>query len=251
MIAIITSNPRFYTQTVEELKRKGIPFLSLSPSEDIPPVVDIVITTEAEKGNISFLRVVASDSPLDAVEQVADLARGVKTSYKNLFIGLDPGKNIGLSVVGDGGLVYEKGLSHPDDVVKEVERLANRFDSENLIIRIGAAGGAYRNRIIASLQERFSFPLELVDEGSTSRPRGEVRELGVNRDVLAARLIANKRGVQVVGKVRAVSTPGEIKNVQRESRKKSGNITISTALADAVVRGEIGLDEAIKRQQRR
>ncbi len=48
-IAVATISGKAYYLIVSELKKKNIPFLSLTPDESIPTEIKVVITTEKEK----------------------------------------------------------------------------------------------------------------------------------------------------------------------------------------------------------
>ncbi|MFQ5800627.1 MAG: hypothetical protein ACE5HH_02755 [Candidatus Hydrothermarchaeales archaeon] len=250
MLAVVTSLPRFYHTAAEELKKEGVKFLSLRLEDDIPPEVDIVITSVSERDRISFPKVVAASSAREAVREALQIKTGMKESYKVISVGIDPGKSIGIAAVGDGKIVFEDILHSPEEVVPFIRHIEERFTPKAMAVKVGAAGGAYRNRIIARIQENFSHPMEIVDEGSTTRPKRESRRLGLHKDILAARKIAFKKGKPLHGKVRITTTPGEVKNVQLESRKKSDHLTISKRLAEAVVKGEMDLDEAIRLQKK-
>ena len=250
MLAVVTSNPRFYQGAVRELKKEGVSFLSLDLRDPIPPEVELVVTTPEEKSQIQFPKLVAAVSASEAVREALDLSVGRKRNYKSLSIGIDPGKMTGISALGERRVVYEEILGSPEDVVTAIQRVEDRFSPGEIRIKVGAAGGSYRNRIIANLQENFNYQIEVVDEVSTTRPKVESWRLGVHKDVLADRKIASKKGRPINKTVEITSTPGEIKNVQRESRKSCGQVTISKKLASAVVRGEINLDEAIRLQKR-
>jgi len=251
VLAVVTSNPRFYQGAVRELEKNGVGFLSLDLRDPIPPEVELVITTPEERADVQFPQLVAASSASDAVREALDRYSGMKTAYNALLVGIDPGKRTGISVIGERRAVYEKSLSSPEDVVAALQEVADRFKPKEVRIKVGAAGGAYRNRIIAKLQENFQYPIEVVDEDSTTGPKIDSRRLGVQKDVLAARKIASKQGRTIKRAVEVRSTPGEVKNVQRESRRRSGQVTISTKLASAVVRGEMTLDEAIRFQKRK
>lgn len=56
-IAVATTSGKAYCLIVGELKRKSVPFLSLTPTERIPIEIKAVITTEKEKQSIHQERV--------------------------------------------------------------------------------------------------------------------------------------------------------------------------------------------------
>lgn len=250
MLALITSNPKFYHAAVNELDRLGEKFLSLSPSDEVPPGVEIVITSEGEREAINHDWVVSAPDAALAVKEALIERSGLGKTYTHLSIGIDPGKNIGIAAIGDRRLLFEDLLDEPEEVWRIVKDLQKRFESRSFVVRIGSAGGAFRDRIIAGLQANMTCKIEIVSEEGTTAPRAERRRLGVQKDILSARSIALKKGTPLKQKITVTTTAGEIRNVQRESRKKSGHITVSKELAEAIVKGEINLDEAIKKQER-
>jgi hypothetical protein len=250
MLAVVTSNPRFYQNAVKELEKKGLNFLSLRIEDKIPPEVETIITSLSERDSVSFDNVVAANSAAVAVREALYEKKGLKKRYKSISIGVDPGKSIGVAALGDRRIIFEEIIHNPGDVVATIKKIEERFRAENIMVKVGSAGGAYRNRIISSIQENFDFPLEIVDESSTTGPKVESHRQGLHKDIFAARKIASKSGKPLSQTIKVTSTPGEIKNIQRESRKKSEQITISKRLAEAVVRGEIDLDEAIRLQKK-
>jgi hypothetical protein len=251
MLAVVTTKPRFYQQAVIELEKAGENFLSLSSTDEIPTEVDIVITSSTEKDSIDFPRIVCAQSAGDAVREALLLNTGLKKRYNSISIGIDPGKSIGIAAMGEKRVIYEDVLSGTEEVAGAVKMVEERFVPGRIEIKIGSAGGAYRDRIIASLQKNFDHRIEIVDEELTTKPKVESRRIGVHKDILAARKIATKKGKPLKVRIEASSTPGEIRNIQQESRKKSGHLTISKELAESVVKGEISLDEAITRQEKR
>ncbi len=251
MLAVVTSSPRFYQQAVEELTKADVKFMSLGLLDKIPPEVDLVITSLKERSSIAFPTIVATAEAAEAVKQAVRVKSGVKKRYQTISIGIDPGKTIGLSAIGDRRIINEEILKTPEEVVNAVNEIKRMFKAREIILRVGSAGGTYRDRIIASLQEFHNLPIEIVGEESTTKPKSNSRKLGLHKDILAARKIANKKGHRIKKAIKVTTTPGEIKNIQRESRKKSRDITISKKLAEAVVKGEIDLEEAIKLQKRR
>ncbi|MDP6612630.1 MAG: hypothetical protein QF673_01265, partial [Candidatus Hydrothermarchaeota archaeon] len=58
MRAIATSSMRFYYGIVEELRKRGLEFLSLKIGEEIPSRVAVVLTTPEEKSLIDFPRII-------------------------------------------------------------------------------------------------------------------------------------------------------------------------------------------------
>jgi hypothetical protein len=82
--------------------------------------------------------------------------------------------------------------------------------------------------------------IEQVNESKTSK--GLLR----HNHVISAVRIAMIRGERVWEQRDIAPSEGELREIQRQSRKMSnGRKTISAELALAVARGELGLDEAL------
>jgi hypothetical protein len=248
LIAVVTQIPRFYYEVVKGLRKKNIEFLSLGLAQEIPPGVKVVITTQAERERVAFPQVIACDDPMIAIEEAIRILRGLKTAYKNLVIGIDPGVKPGVAVSGDDMVIQVHHLTALEDIVGVVKNTLGMYNGEKTIIRVGKGGGIYRNRILMLLQKNFDLTIELVDETSTTPALG--KETGLIKDIVAAINIALKKGQVLKGKVDLAPKMGEIKNIQKESRALSGNITISKKLAEKVAKGELTVEEAVELQRR-
>jgi len=252
LIAVLTEVPRLYYLFARELKRKRLEFYSLTFRDRIPGKVRVVLTSEEEAARIDFPRVVAAteESVGIAVEKAHSLSQGLKEHYSELIIGIDPGEKPGLAVLGDGSVVHAAQLTSPEDVGSALRDIMHIYSCRRVRIKVGNGGGVYRQRLLRVLQDSFSFPIELVDEHATTPTlgRGDIsREV---RDIIAAVNIALKPGSRLEGRVEVRPTPGEIKNIQKHSRQRSGSITISRALAERVAKGELTMERAIELHQR-
>jgi len=250
LIAVLTEFPRLYYLLTRELKRRGIAFRSLSFSDVIPPQVRVVLTSREEAERLSFPCVVkvSEESVATAVERAHLLSQGQSSRHRELIVGIDPGDRPGLAVLAGAKVVHAARLSSPEDVVKGVREILRLHTCRRMLIRVGNGGGVYGQRLIRALQENFSFDIELVDEHATTPTVSGSAEL---RDVIAAVNIAMKQGRPLKHRLKPEPTRGEIKNIQRESRQRSGNITISRELASRVARGELSMEHAIELQKRR
>ncbi len=248
MIAVLTEVPRLYYLFARELKRRKLEFYSLTFADAIPEKVRVVLTSEEEAARVNFPCVVAATekSAVIAVEKAHSLAKGLREHYSQLVVGIDPGEKPGLAVLGDGKVVHAAQLASPEEVSSSLEDLLRIYSCDSLVIKVGNGGGVFRQRLLRVLQKRFSFPIELVDEHATTPSLGRGDFSREVRDIIAAINIAMKQGRRLRKKVEVRPTPGEIKNIQKHSRQRSGSITISRALAERVARGELTMERAIE-----
>ncbi|MBI5253355.1 MAG: hypothetical protein HY930_03030 [Euryarchaeota archaeon] len=241
-IAIVTERPRFYYEAVGELKNRSMPFLSLKLGQEIPSRVSVVLTTTQERKKINFPNVVANEDAQAAVNEALRILKGFGTRHKKLIIGIDPGRKPGVAVVGDGKIIETQNLNSPEDVLKCIKDFLAVHSANEFIVRVGGGGGIYKLQILKLLQENLRLRTEIVDETSTT-PAGK-------SNTTAAINIALKEGRPLSEKIKLSPKPGEIKNLQKESRLLSGNITISRKLAEEVAKGKLSLEEAIEIQKK-
>lgn len=243
-IALATEDFAAYLDLSRHLRSKNIPFESLSPGAEVPDEIEVVITTQEERSQIAHDHVVAYSTPEATVEQTMRLMRGLE-EVDRVIVGIDPGPRPGLAVIADGHVLTSRQTSDPEGVVEDVAAIAGRHEDAHVVVRVGRGAGTRRDRIVNGLLEA-GFPVELVDESETSPPR---RRLSGERDKVAARVIAMTGGERVDTQRSIDVPPGEIRDIQRRSRKESeGQVTISRALAGKVAEGAITLAEAVRRQ---
>lgn len=249
MIAVVTEVSRFYFEVVRELKKRNQDFLSLMLDQKIPSYVDVIITTGEERERIDFENVVSGGDIPFLVDEAIGALRGTKTSFEKLIIGIDPGVKPGLVALGDKSVIFIQHLGSPEEVSSVLKDVLKRYDAEEILVKVGSGGGAYRSRILKGLQENFDLPIEVVDEISTTPSVGKTYQRSKIKDIIAAINIALKDGRLLKSGVEILPKKGEIKNIQRESRILSENITISEELAERVLKGELTIEEALKNQK--
>ena len=120
VLGLLTEDFRLYHDLVAALKRKDIPFVSLSFARRIPGTVGAVLTSPEEAPRIRFPRVVAVEEIESAVARGLQLLRG-KSTWTELLIGIDPGSEPGVAVVGDGEVVDARTASSPEAVAQAVQ----------------------------------------------------------------------------------------------------------------------------------
>ncbi len=248
MIAVATEDFEVYHELVRALKTTRRPFLSISPCDPVPSSAGVVITTAAEEETIDFRPKVvvpgADELSIRLSLRMAEEALSGKREWAKVVVGVDPGKRIGLAILGDGAVLHTAELSSPEELREEVRRVLWTHPAREVRLRVGHGDPPNRNRIINALLE-LGHPLEMANESSTSR--------GARLPHVRAALdIALLSGPIVRRRMETVPKRGELNDVKRLSRIESqGALTISDQLAARVVRGELTMDEAIRRQRRR
>jgi hypothetical protein len=149
-----------------------------------------------------------------------------------------------MAVMGDGTVIHTAELDSPAELQQEVRSILRTHPAREVRFRMGHGDPPNRNRIVNALLE-LGFPVEIINERSTSR--------GYDRPhVQAAMDIAVQSGPVVHRPLETVPKQGELREVKRQSRLASGGtVTISDGLAGRVIRGELDIEEAIRKQRKR
>jgi hypothetical protein len=240
-IGLLTRDFRLFHDLVEALKRRDLPFVSLSFDDPIPPTVGAVITTHDEMRDIDFENKIACTDVGMAIAESLRILKG-KDQFDELIVGIDPGAKPGIAVLGDGLVLETKGAASPEDVAPLMKEIVASYPADRIGLRIGHGDPTNRNRIINSLATQ-NYAIEIVNEMGTT-PRSDYP------DQEAAIGIASMRGHRAKKRYPISPSSGEIKDLQNRSRIKSkGKITISKSLAIQVAEGNITLKEAIRRQE--
>jgi hypothetical protein len=242
-IAVVTEDFSLYHDLVVRLKRRGVPFASLSPKDPLPDAIGVVITSPAEAARVTFRPLVVTRGDLDdAIDQALKALAG-REPFERVAVGIDPGRSIGVAALADGAILATASCGSVDEAVNRVRLFLQRHPGKRQVIRIGHGSPTLRNVLIHRLHD-LSVPIEIVDEAGTT----EVVDLP---DVRAAISIAAGRGLRVERPPRIAVPRGEVKDIQRLSRIKSkGRFTIPRELAEEVAVGAISLDAAVRRYRR-
>ncbi|MEM2341210.1 MAG: hypothetical protein QXX94_00965 [Candidatus Bathyarchaeia archaeon] len=196
-IAVATVSGKAYYKLVNELKSKGISFISLVPGEPIPQSIEVVLTTDSEKSLINHQQIITYDPETDPSNIVNNALRIImsKNFYEELIIGVDPGKTFGIAVLADGKILRREEFSNIEEAIDTVFVELKRTPSKTQIIRIGKGvsnlAEEFTRRLEKSLPE--NVVIEMVDETGTST----LKNAGFKRkisDADSAIKIASKKG---------------------------------------------------------
>lgn len=241
-MAIVTRDPRLYHELAGFLKERRWPSVSLLPGARLPETVAVVLTSPEEAESITHpnVQVVTEGGDRRVLAAVVGNALSSGSSTGPLYVGIDPGPRPGFAILDGDTCLTEGNLESPEAAAVLSAQLRHRFEHRRLVYRVGSGDPLSRNRIVNALLERQRV-VELVDENGTT-PRGRRRP----RDGEAARKIGRGPGIPIREFLPVAATAGEIANVQRLSRERSGGrVTISRTSAHRVLRGEITLADAV------
>ena len=247
-IGLFTNNFSLYYDLIKILKIRKIPYVSLSSIKNIPSSIGVILTSNNELHDIKSQKVIAADA-YDTIDHAVDLALQMligKDMYSKVFIGIDPGDQPGIAVVGDDILLQKINIDAPEKVVTVIKRILKEYPALETLIRIGHGSILTRNRIINSLIP-LKISIEIVDETKTTPSQQIGRH---ERDSEAAAVIALLTGGKVQRRLPLEPTRGEIRNIQERSRKLTGGkFSISEKTAVKVLEGSISLIEAIEKEK--
>jgi hypothetical protein len=160
--------------------------------------VRVIITTDRSESTIQARGVVTFEEGFDprrAVEEALLLLLG-KARFRDLMIGIDPGKQTGLAVLGDGVVLETGTYAEVLDLVDQVARLFSIFPSERAVVKIGRGAEEYSKALKSALSSRLPPAVEIqtVEEAGTTTdnipPEGE----GLSRNIVSAIRIALRQG---------------------------------------------------------
>ena len=197
-IAVATVSGKAYYWLVNELNKRRIPFLSVVPGESIPPSIKVVITTKEEREQIDHPSVLIYDpeeKPSAIIDEAVRIIKGKKI-YEELVVGIDPGKNFGVAVLGDGNVLEKKGQLTLEMAIDMALTALKRHPAKMRRIKIGDGVPEMAEEVASRLQ--IAVPedtvIEIVSEAGTSSVKGKGSGKKIS-DADAAINIARKESI--------------------------------------------------------
>ncbi len=197
-VAVATVSGKAYYFLVNELKARGIDFLSLTPYESIPMTVQVVITTEKEREFIKYPVVLIYQEgapPVDIIDEAAKLIRGKKT-FETISIGVDPGKTFGIAVLSDGSVLETLTCASLEETANVIAEVFEKHQAAVRVVKVGNLAPSYTTEFLPLLDEILptDITIEVVREDGTSRLGSQTVHKRRLRHVMAAVKIAERRG---------------------------------------------------------
>jgi len=242
-LAIRTSNFQLSYKLIKQLRLRKINFDVMDPCEKLPSK-EIIWFAESHEilESEHFGKAIPTD--IDSIDASIDLALLVMKGLSNpkqLIFGIDPGPYPGLAWLVDGVFIGVSQLQSIEEIREKIISISNSIHSQSLLIRIGDGDPLIRDRII-NICISNNWNVEIVDERKTSR--GLHRH---NHSISALR-ISSISGVRVWELRDIEPSSGQIKEIQRQSRKLSnGLFTISFEQARKVAKGFFSLHEIVSK----
>lgn len=159
----------------EALKEAGIPFDVLEPNDPSLYTVDVIVTTKEETEKFRALRRVkvieAEACKVSTVAKVILALQG-RTKFRELLVGIDPGRSYGLAFVADSAILGLHVHHEAEEVIREIKEVVGAEIFEKVVIKIGGGSPEHRNRVLSLVKEHLrDIEVKLVsEEGSSSPP---------------------------------------------------------------------------------
>ena len=197
-IAVATVSGKAYYFLVNELKARGIEFLSVTPSEPIPLTVQVVITTEEERTFIKHPEILVyqkDSSPADVIDEAIKLVKG-KKAFETITVGIDPGKTFGVAVLSDGSMLETLTCSSLEETVKAILEILGKHQAAVRTVKVGYTASSFTSELLPLLDAELpqDVTMEVVREAGTSRLGSQTVHKRGLRHAMAAVRIAERRG---------------------------------------------------------
>ena len=197
-IGVLITSGKAYHAVISELAGKGMEYVPLLPWQPIPLDVRVIITTDWIESTMQGRSVVTFEEgsdPRRTVEESILLLLG-KDRFRELVLGIDPGKQTGLAVLGDGMVLETGTYTEVKDIIDEVARTFSAYPSERSVVKIGRGAEEYSRILRSALSSRLSPAVEvqMVEETGTTTDNVHPEEEGISRNIISAIRIALRQG---------------------------------------------------------
>jgi len=197
-IAVATVSGKAYYFLVNELKARRIDFLSLTPYENIPLNIEVVITTQAESKHIKHPKILTYEentNPAHLVDEAIKLMKGQK-AFETIIVGIDPGKTFGIAVLSNGNILETLTCESADEAVEAALQILNKHQAAERILKVGSGPQSYTDEVLPKLDAALAKDviIEIVREAGTSRFIGQATHTRNARHTMAAIKIAERHG---------------------------------------------------------
>jgi hypothetical protein len=200
-IAVATVSGKAYYLIVNELKKKNVPFISLTPNDPVPIEIKIVITTKKEQHLISHEKILAYTDEVEPealVNEALQIIHG-KEYYEKIVIGIDPGEVFGLAVLADGKVVEAENCFSVEETLNKIKNVLKNLEKTPVCsfwIKVGDGVPAYKEKLLLMLDDALpsNVILESVSEAGTDRYLNETEHRRGLRDIVSATRIAGRNG---------------------------------------------------------
>jgi len=197
-IAVSTVSGKAYYFLVNELKARGIDFLSLTPYESIPLNVEVVLTTQTESEHVKHPKILIyqeNTDPAIIVDEAVKQVKG-KKGFETMVVGVDPGKTFGIAVLSNGNILETLTCESVEEAVEAVVEIFNKHQVAVRVLKVGSWSQSYTAELLPKLDAALpqDVTVEIVREAGTSRFIGQTKHTRKTKHTMAAIKIAERHG---------------------------------------------------------
>jgi hypothetical protein len=178
---------------LSKLRKTGLKFTSVIPSQVVKEECELVITTRKESAKIKVKNVAIEDLDNDQLIMKGQiLAKIINKEKRELLIGIDPGSRIGVAVFFQDIKLASFTLNSVTETLERIRNIIQKVPNSGTLIRIGNGEPQLSRRLAYLLKGELSVIVEIVDEKGTSI---NIHDKELTRDQSAATRIALRKGV--------------------------------------------------------
>jgi hypothetical protein len=174
-IAVITVSGKAYYILVKELRKRNLPFLSLTHKDTIPMGVKVILTTRKEETAINHEKILVYEeemNPGTVINQALQIIRG-KESYEKVVIGVDPGEVEGLAVIADGNIIEVANSVGIKGTLQKVQQFIDGLKdvpTTEIEVKVGDGAAKIKQKLLEGLDEMLPqcVRIEVVGEEGTN-----------------------------------------------------------------------------------
>jgi hypothetical protein len=200
-IALATVSGKAFYLIVKELKRKNLPFLSLTPGEPVPIEIEVVMTTQDEMPLVNHNRLLVYKDGVSVetlVNEASKIAAG-KECFDKVIVGVDPGDVVGIAVLADGKVIETTNCSSVKETLGEIVGVLKGLGNvrvASVSVKIGDGVPSQKENLLRTLDKALppNVVLESVSEAGTNRCLSEAKHRRGLRDIVSAIQIAGRSG---------------------------------------------------------
>jgi hypothetical protein len=256
-IGLLITNPRIYYRVTKLLKNHDVEFISLTPGENLPSDLSLMITTKFDGSSLPETvekLCITADTPANYIlGRITAYLQGIKGKFEKLTIGIDPGfASFGIAAFGDEVLIEGATIFDVQETYQRIVQISELYEANRRIIKIGSSTSFCRSQLLSILLPfciNHGIIIEEVNEERTSSSSLPIQTTTKekSKDVIAAIHIAMREGIPLQEESKNEIKEGEIKKLQEKSRQlTNGKITISRYLALQVAEGKLSLEDALR-----
>jgi len=164
-IGIATKDLKIAKKICNELEKRGLKYIFLTPENDFPTYLRVLIYgyrnefRESSIKNVLFYE--DYDSPSKIVDRAYEIAFG-KENYSNIIIAIDPGNRIGAAFICDNLIIKTMLFHNIKNLLNEIDSFFKMHFNSRKIILIGKGAYEIGNKIINEINKKYGKEVELI-----------------------------------------------------------------------------------------